>query len=183
MSVVGKASAAIEAGQSALERHAWAEALAQFKQADAAKELDAEGLEMLADAAWWMAQPVESLAARERAFTAFVSAGNTRRAARVALRLTQHNANKMLLAGAQAWFARAQELVQNDQDSFEYGYMLFVGYLMTPGTPDLADTMALGQRIAELGKRHNSRDLQAMASIAQGTALVAHGDIAAASPT
>jgi class 3 adenylate cyclase len=179
MSVVRTASASFEAGRSALERHSWAEALALFKQADAAKELDAEGLEMLADAAWWMAQPVDSLAARERAFAAFVSAGNTGRAARVALRLTQHNAAKMSFAGAQAWFARAQELVENDQDSFEYGYMLFVGYLMGPATPDLADTMALGRRIADIGKRHNSRDLQAMASIAQGTALVAHGDIAA----
>jgi class 3 adenylate cyclase len=179
MSVVGKASASFEAGRSALERHAWAEALALFKQADAAKELDAEGLEMLADAAWWMAQPSDALAARERAFAEYLSAGKTRRAADVALRLTQLNANKLAFAAAQAWFARAQQLVQDDQDSVEFGYMLFVGFLMGPATPDLADTVALGQRIADIGKRHNDRELQAMASIAQGSALVAHGDIAA----
>jgi hypothetical protein len=51
MSAVGKTSAPLEAGRSALERHAWAEALAQLKQADAEKPLDAAGLEMLADAA------------------------------------------------------------------------------------------------------------------------------------
>lgn len=179
MSGVGSASASLGAGRSALARHAWAEALALFKEADAAKELDAEGLEMLADAAWWMAQPGDALAARERAFAAYVAAGNKRRAAGVALRLTQDNANKLALAAAQAWYARAQQLVEDDQDSVEFGYMLFVGFLIGPPTPDLAETVALGKRIADIGKRHNDRDLQAMASIAQGTALVAHGDIAA----
>ena len=179
MSAVGTTSTSFEAGRSALERHAWAEALALFKQADAAKELSAEGLEMLAEAAWWMAQPADALAARERAFAAYVAAGNTRRAAGVALRLTQLNANKLAFAAAQAWFARAQLLVQDDQDSVEFGYMLFVGFLMGPPTPDLAETVALGQRIADIGKRHNDRELQAMAAIAQGSALVAHGEIAA----
>ena len=179
MSGVGTASASFEAGRSALERHAWAEALALLKQADAAKELDAGGLEMLADAAWWMAQPADALAARERAFAAHVAAGNTRRAAGVALRLAQLNANKLAFAGAQAWFARAQQLVQDDQDSVVFGFMLFTGFLMGPAMPDLAETIALGQQIADIGKRHNDRELQAMASIAQGSALIAHGDIAA----
>jgi len=43
--------------------------------ADAAKRLDAQGFEMLADAAWWMAQPDESFAARDAPYAAFVEAG------------------------------------------------------------------------------------------------------------
>jgi class 3 adenylate cyclase len=176
---MGKTLDAREAGRKALERHAWGEALDLLKQAEAAGELDAEGLENLADAAWWMAQPADAIAARERAFSAYVAAGNTRRAAGVALRLTQLNANKLAFAAAQAWFSRAQQLVEDDQDSVEFGYMLFTGFLLGPATPDLAETIALGQRIADIGKRHNDRELQAMASIAQGSALIAHGDIAA----
>ncbi len=61
MSEMGKALMSLEAGRNALERHAWAEALGLLKQADAAKEIDAEGLEMLADARWWMAQPADSM--------------------------------------------------------------------------------------------------------------------------
>src|SRR5258705_7251205 len=179
MAGVRNPSTALEAGRSALERHAWADAFAQLKQADTEQHVDCGGVEMLADAAWWMAQPSDALAARERAFAAYVAVGNTRRAAGVALRLTQLNANKLAFAAAQAWFARAQQLVQDDEDSVEFGYMLFVGFLMGPATPDLAETVALGQRIADIGKRHNDRELQAMASIAQGSALVAHGDIAA----
>lgn len=176
---MGKTETRLEAGKNALQRHAWAEAFADLKSADAGNELDAEGLEMLADAAWWTAQPADSVAARERAYTAFVAAGNKRRATRVALRLTQDNANKLAFAAAQAWFARAQELIEGDEESVEYGYVLFVGFLMGPATPDLDATVALARRITEIGKRHNDRDLQAMASIAQGSALVAHGEIAA----
>src|SRR3979409_361578 len=64
---VGKTAEPLEAGRSALQRHAWPEALALLKQSAAADTLDAAGLEILADAAWWMAQPADSLAARERA--------------------------------------------------------------------------------------------------------------------
>ena len=64
---VGKTATPLESARSAVERHAWSEALALLKQADASNELDADGLEMLADAAWWMGQPADSVAARERA--------------------------------------------------------------------------------------------------------------------
>ena len=67
---MGKTAEPLEAGRSAIERHAWPEAVALLKQADAANALDAAGLEMLADAAWWVAQPDESLGARERAYAA-----------------------------------------------------------------------------------------------------------------
>jgi hypothetical protein len=66
----------LDEARKALERHAWAEALTLLRQAEAANGLDAEGLEMMADAAWWLAQPDDSLAARERAHAAFVKAGN-----------------------------------------------------------------------------------------------------------
>jgi class 3 adenylate cyclase len=174
---MGKTATPRDAGRSALERHAWAEALALLKQADAAGELDAEGLEMLGDAAWWMAQPADALAARERAFAAFIAAGNTRRATRVALRLAQDNFNKRAMAAAQAWFARAQKLVESDQDSAEFGYVLFVSVLI--GARASSEAVALGLQIAQLGERFGDRDLQAFGAMAQGFALLANGDVKA----
>jgi len=162
-----------------MEQHAWAEALALLKQVDATNELDADGLEMLADAAWWMAQPADSLAARERAFSAFVAAGNTRRATRVALRLAQHNANKRAMAVAQAWFARAEKLVEGDEDSAEFGAVLFVRVLMHAGPSNVDEAVALGRRIALVGERFGDRDLQAFGAMAQGFALLESGDVKA----
>jgi class 3 adenylate cyclase len=176
---MGKTAEPLEAGRNALDRHAWPEALALLKQADAANALDAAGLEMLADAAWWMAQAADSLAARERAYAAFVAEGNKRRAARVAVRLAQQNANKRALAVAQAWFARAEKLMAGDEDSAEFGLILFVRILMHTERPSLDEAVALGQRIATLGERFGDRDLQAFGAMAQGFALLESGDIKA----
>src|SRR6266508_789621 len=158
---MGKSATSLEAGRNALERHAWAEAVALLKQADAAKELDADGLEMLADAAWWMAQPADSLAARERAFAAFMAAGDKQRATGVALRLAQDNYNKHATAVASAWFARAQKLVEGDEDSAAYGYVLFVSMIVGAGPPNVDEGIALGRRIASLGERFGDKVLQA----------------------
>lgn len=174
---MGKTATPLESGRGAMERHAWAEALALLRQADAANELDAEGLEMLADAAWWMAQPADALAARERAFAGFVAAGDKNRATRAALRLALENANRQAMSVAQAWLGRSEKLVQGDEDSAAFGHVLFVRVLMGARPADLDEAVALGRRIAELGERHGDPDLQAFGAMAQGFALMAAGDV------
>ena len=165
--------------RSALGRHDWAEALALLRKADAAKSLDGEGLEMLADAAWWMAEPDESLAARERAYAAFAEAGNTRRAARVALRLGQDNGNKRAYAAAGAWLERAAKLLEGDEDCVEYGYLLFVQAASGHGELGRDTTLALTRRAAELGTRFGDRDLQAFGAMGEGLTLISSGEVAA----
>jgi class 3 adenylate cyclase len=173
---MGKTVTTLEAGRKALDRRAWAEALALLKQADASNELDADGLEMLADAAWWMGQPADSVAARERAFTAFVAAGNTRHACRVAFRLAQDAAGRQAFAVAGAWAERGEKLLGDEQDSAEYGYVLFGRLAMTPPGSDFSQNVETGRRIAQLGERHGDRDLQAMGVMAEGFALMSSGD-------
>ena len=174
---MGNTATSVEAGRKALERHAWAEALAQLKQADAARELDPEGLEMLADAAWWMAEPAVSVAARERAYTGFVAAGDKDRATLAALRLAQEHANRMAMSTAQAWFARAEKLVEGNEDSAAFGHVLFVRLLIGARPTDVDEGVAVGRRVAALGERHGDRDLQAFGAVAQGFALLAGGDV------
>jgi class 3 adenylate cyclase len=174
---MGKTAEPLEAGRSAIERHAWPEALALLKQADAANSLDAAGFEMLADAAWWMAQPDESLGARERAYAAFVAAGDKGRAARAALRLSQEHTNRLAMAVARAWFTRAEKLVKDDEDSAAFGHYLFVRALTGLGPSDVDAAVEVGRRIALLGERFGDRDLQAFGAMAQGFALVANGDV------
>ncbi len=168
----------LDQARKALERHAWGDALTLLRQADAASGLDAESLEMLADAAWWMAQPAESLAARERAHAAFAAAGNTRRAATVALRLAQDNANKRAYAAAGAWLERAAKLLEGDEDCAAFGYLLFVRAATGHAAMGLDETVALARRAADLGKRFGDRDLEAFGTMAEGLALVYYGDVA-----
>jgi class 3 adenylate cyclase len=169
----------LEEARKALERHAWADAWTQLRQADATKSLDAEGLEMLADAAWWMAEPDESLAARERAHAAFAGAGNTRRAAGAAMRLAQDNGNRRAYAAAGAWLERAAKLLEGDEDCVEFGYLLFVRAATGHAGMGLEATVALVRRAVDLGKRFGDRDLQAFGAMGEGLTLIAYGDVAA----
>jgi class 3 adenylate cyclase len=169
----------LDDARKALDRHAWADALALLRQADAANGLDAEGLEMLADASWWLAQPDDSLAARERAYAAFVKAGHKRRAARVALRLGQDNGNKLAYATAGAWLERATKLLEGDEDSAEFGYLLFVQVSVGHTALGADAAVALSRRANELGKRFGDRDLEAFGALGEGLTLIAYGDVAA----
>ena len=168
----------LDDARKALDRHAWADALTLLRQADAAKSLDADGLEMLAEAAWWMAEPDEAVAARERAYAGFVGAGNTRRAAAMALRLAQDNGNKRAYAIAGAWLERAAKLLEGDEDSAAYGYLLFVQVAVGHTGMGLDQSVALARQAADLGKRFGDRDLQAFGTMAEGLTLIAYGDVA-----
>jgi class 3 adenylate cyclase len=167
----------LEEARKALDRHGWADALTLLRQADATKSLDAEGLEMLADAAWWMAEPDESLAARERAHAGFAEAGDTRRAAAMAMRLAQDNGNKRAYAVAGAWLERAAKLLEGDEDSAAYGYLLFVQVAVGHSAMGLDQSVALARRAADLGKRFGDRDLEAFGTMAEGLTLIAYGDV------
>jgi class 3 adenylate cyclase len=168
----------LDDARKALDRHAWADALTLLRQADVAKNLDAGGLEMLADAAWWMAFPDESFAARERAYAALVETGNNRRAAGVAVRLVLDSANKRAYAAAGAWMERAAKLLEGDEDSREFGYLLFMQAASGQAQLGLDGTVALARRAAEIGRRFHDRDLEAFGTMAEGLTLVAYGDVA-----
>jgi tetratricopeptide (TPR) repeat protein len=134
---------------------------------------------MLADASWWLAQPDESLTARSRAYAAFVAAGNKRRAAGAALRLGQDNGNKLAYAAANAWLERATKLLEGDEDSAEFGYLLFVQVSVAHAALGLDASVALSRRANELGKRFGDRDLEAFGAMGEGLTLIAYGDVAA----
>jgi hypothetical protein len=63
--------------------------------------LDGEGLDMLAEASWWTAQPAENLAARARVHP-FFGVGDKRRAPMAALWLVRDYSSKGASAVAQA---------------------------------------------------------------------------------
>lgn len=169
----------LDEARKALDRHAWSDALTLLRQADAADGLDAEGLDMLADAAWWLAQPAESLAARERAHAAFVRTGNTRRAAMVALRLANDNGNKLAYTTAMAWLDRAAKLLEGDEECAEFGHLLFVRVSVGHAAMGLDAAVALARRAADLGKRFGDHDLEAFSAMGEGLTLIAYGDVAA----
>lgn len=77
----------LNGARDALSRHAWVEAFDLFTRADQERQLAGADLQGLADAAWFTGQADLSIAAKERAFQAFQTAGEKEKAASVALEL------------------------------------------------------------------------------------------------
>jgi class 3 adenylate cyclase len=180
LSRAGAASAdPLEAGRAAAERHAWAEAFESLTAADESQRLSARDLEALAQAAWWTGRLDECIAARERAFAAYLDEEHPCSAALVALGLAKDNYAKQASAVGNGWLKRAERLLHEEAESIEHGYLArFQGVMAFEGTGDHERALEKANRTLEIATRFGDRDLQAVAIQDQGRALVASGRVA-----
>lgn len=162
----------------AFARHAWRESYQHFVDADTTGGLSASDLEMYSDAAWWVGESAASLSLRERAYAAFVAAGDRSAAATVALRLADENANRNSPTVAAAWLSRVERLLEGDTSSASYGALLLRRAYSATGQNDTSGAIALARQALALGEQHGDRDLQALALMHIGQELVSQGDVA-----
>ena len=167
----------LEAGREAARRHAWRDAYKLLRGADEDGELTADDLENLAEAAWWTGHLDEAIALRERGYTAFVEAGETRRAAMLAGMLSVDHANRSALSVAGGWLARAERLLADEEEAVEHGHLALVRGMTALDLGELDTAATEFARAHELGDRFGDRDLQAMALVFEGTVLVASGKV------
>ncbi|MDP8955520.1 MAG: adenylate/guanylate cyclase domain-containing protein [Actinomycetota bacterium] len=168
----------LEAGREAFRRNAWEEAFRLLSEADGSGRLAPEDLEMLGQAAWWVAKPDDSVHARERAHAAYLDAGKRSRAALMALVLSQDYLQRVSPSISAGWYRKAQRLLENEPESVEHGWgARFRSFraLEMEGRPDLAVEFA--RQALDIGMRFGDRDLQAVALMDQGRALVAQGRV------
>ena len=90
----------------AARRESWAEAYEELRALDPAG-MEPRDLEALADAAWWLSRPDESIAARQRAYAGYVAAGEHPRAAWGAGRLCMEHFFRGEASLAAGWLMRA----------------------------------------------------------------------------
>jgi class 3 adenylate cyclase len=169
---------ALEAGRDACRRNAWREALQLLGAADAAQGLEPGDLERLGEAAFWSSRLSVSVDAWERAYAAYVAAGNRRRAGFIALRLSQEYSNRLAPAVAAGWLKRAERLLEEQRDSAEYGYLLLLQARGAVGRGDLDGALERTRAALGIGVCTGDRDLQALSLHAQGHVLVTKGDVA-----
>jgi class 3 adenylate cyclase len=167
----------LDAARVAFSRHAWREAYDRFAEADAVNSLEPAELESYSEAAWWCGQPEAAIRLRERAYTVYIEAGHRQRAANVALLLFDSNALRRAETVASAWLAKAERLLDRDEDSREYGQLRFRRAMIAAQTNDQESAIAESRAALELGERHGDRDLQAGALTIQGMSLVAKGEV------
>jgi class 3 adenylate cyclase len=167
----------LDAARDAVSRHAWRVAYASYGDADAAA-LTADDLEKFAEAAWWSGKLDDAINLRERAYAAFSSGADARRAARVALALSWDHSGRGEFAVSQGWFATAERLLADAKESAEYGVLTLiraVNTMFAVGDPSRA--IPDFDRAFELAQRFGDRDTQALALVGKGRALIKAGEV------
>jgi len=168
----------LEPARAAFARTAWREAYDGLSAADAAGELEAEDLERLAEASWWLSNGTASLRARDRAYRRYLQRGERRAAAWVALALAEDHFHRLARSVGQGWLRRAERHLKDLPDAPERGWLYrlkFVVALEAERKPD--EAMEYADRALEIARRVGDADLEALALQDQGRALVALGRV------
>lgn len=168
--------ATVERARDAAARGAWAEASELFAQLDPT-DLEAGDLEAMADAAWWCCRIDDSIAARQKAYAAYLDAGNVRRAAYAAWRISEDYGIKGESSVGLGWLKRAQRHIATEPDCVERGFVAVTESDIARTGGDLEQARSHAARAAELGERCGSLDLHAMGIQTLGRALIASGEI------
>ncbi len=164
----------LAAGREAADRGAFREAYDLL--GPVAKTLGAEDLERLATAAYWTGRLDEAIDLRERAHAAYIAAGDKQRAALVAIWLSMDYYGKAALSVSSGWFAKAERLLEGEEESPANGYLAFAQAANTMMTGDLDVSIAQADRALDVAKRFADRNLDAMSRVMKGRALVLKGE-------
>ena len=167
----------LEAGREASSRHAWREALDLLVEADREGGLEADDLVRLAEAAWWTGRLDESIAAKERAYAAYLKQDRPGTAAVVALALTQDYFGRNERSISAGWYNRGERLLEGEPEGVEHGYLAWMGAHGALNAGDFAAAHEAATRTLEIGMRFGDRDLQAYGLVGQGLIKVSTGDV------
>ena len=167
-----------QAGREAFARRDWDAAFELLSEADSREPLDAADLEHAGEAGYWTNRHEQSYAFRQRAYQAYVQAGDRPRAAYMALMLTIHYANRMQLAVAGGWFGKAERLLEREPESFAHGHLAVVKSLFAEVAGDWPAVLETARQAYEIGCRCADADLQALGLAFQGLSLMHQGDVA-----
>jgi len=166
-------------GREAYRRHAWAEALARLSAADAVSSLGAEDLVALAYAHYWTGSIDAYLAVMERAYRAFVEAGDRAQAALAALMLQWDYMTKPARSLANGWYRHAARLLEGCPECAAHGYLAQSRTWQLLDAGDFEMALESAREIGEIGARLGDRDLETLGLARQAQVLVARGDPAA----
>jgi ATP/maltotriose-dependent transcriptional regulator MalT len=167
---------ALQRGREALARHDWQvcyDAAHGPSLEDSAVE--AERLDLLADAAWWLGRLEESIQARQGAHRLHESLGDSRRAGMCAVWLYQDHCLRGRPAAAAGWLQRARRALDGDTGCAEYGALLLREAELAHGQGRLDHASELAEQARKLGRALGSADLEAEALQTAGRVLIDAG--------
>jgi len=163
-------------------RQAWADhhwqrcldiAAATTEHGDKARE--AERLDLIADAAWWLGRLDACIEAREGAYLLYDELGDDRRAGQCAVWLFEHHCFRASPAVAGAWLQRARRALGHGQNCAELGALLLREAEVAHGNGALDTAAELAGRGIELGRQLRCADLESEALQVLGRVRIDQG--------
>ena len=139
--------------------------------------LEAEDLDTLADAAWWIFDLHESIRLRQRAYAAFAAEGDDARAGAIAARLAIEHFSRGHASVGGGWLAKAHRHLDDLPECPEQGMLWTVEATVLRYAGDLDGSIALAERAAALARRLHRGNLHAMSIHTVGMAMIAAGEV------
>jgi class 3 adenylate cyclase len=170
-------SDALRGCREALARHEWQDAFEQLSKADGATPLDGPDLESFAIASFFSGHADLRRGILERGFAAYQRAGNTIRAAYVALEVASAFSLEGKRSVASAWMRRAERLLDGHPESYAHGYLALVQSDLAKYAGDIPRALELAGQAVTIGERTGHQDLHAFALTAKATLRIALGAI------
>jgi class 3 adenylate cyclase len=175
MAVTG--DGALERGRVAFERREWETAFTELRASDAERTLAPADLERLGEAARWSRHFDAMLDTFERAAAAYESAGDGRSAARVAVKLTIEHHARRADAIAAGWLAHGARLLEGEPACRERGLVLMCVAQGSLFAGNASVALETSQRVIELARELDDRDLGAMGRLGVGHSRLLLGEV------
>lgn len=167
-----------QTAQAALARHAWQEAYDLLSEADGRGELAPDELELLAQASWWMGHLSSTIEVRERAYAAYMKAGDMGHAAVTAILVGRDYLLKNQQPVAGAWLNRAERLLAGAPENRGHGWLAITRAMAASVGGDYETAYEQATRANEIARTFGDPDLGALALNTMGICMVNDGRVA-----
>ena len=168
----------LAAARAASRERRWPDAVVAYRAVGSSPDLTADDHAARGDAAWWLGQVDDAIAAGSAAFSGYLSEGRTRPAAMAAVGVSVNYFLRGDAATGSGWVARAARLLADEPDCVEQGYLTYM--LEVEGaldSPDRAAVVEAAWRVRELGRRHGDANLVAVSLLGEGRILLREGRV------
>jgi class 3 adenylate cyclase len=166
----------LEQARAAAAGGAWPQAYELLKEGNGGLLTEPEELEMLGEVAWWTGRIDESNDARIRAYGVRLERDEVLAAAMMALKVSRELEHKRSPL-SEAWFARAERLLEGRDDAVEYGYLVRQWARQALRRGSYEEALEHAERTLAIGTRHGERNLMALGLHDKGSILVQQGKV------
>ena len=159
--------------------HAWEDAFAAYRAADALDELSPEDLEALSIVALCASRMPEAVDARQRAYAHYERAGRTPEAASAALNVALLHFGSGNSSAASGWLSRAQRLLDGVPETAAHALLAWIEGQTMARLKAFEQAQDKAREMEAIAGRVGDPDLLAMAISMQGYLRTLTGDVAA----